>query len=271
MDREQRSQPNRNGLIEEIDERVFENENYRNREYKIKNCGDAIFNRDFFSLRYSSLVVSVGYRGRELGFVTSDGGEIRARGSSYVNATLVLDGLEVVHDVVYLVEDLARGLIPFDTDSVVKGTVGIFFVDVPIKVAACISYRHHARRIHHDGACTGTTLDALWVNTRTASPDHHPVPLPQPPLLVVARLLSPSEPLVASPEHSICGPMPISFGLSEENLGSTSFSSLPPYSPFYSWAVMELEEWLEEKRICVFSHYIGSPFLRFSKVLLAGE
>ncbi|XP_058206761.1 uncharacterized protein LOC131320179 isoform X2 [Rhododendron vialii] len=92
-----------------------------------------VFNRDFFSFRYSSLVVSVGYRGRELGFVTSDGGEIRARGSSYVNATLVLDGLEVVHDVVYLVEDLARGLIPFDTDSVVKGTVGIFFVDVPIK------------------------------------------------------------------------------------------------------------------------------------------
>ncbi|KAE9464443.1 hypothetical protein C3L33_03649, partial [Rhododendron williamsianum] len=88
-----------------------------------------VFNRDFFSLRYSSLVVSVGYRGRELGFVTSDGGEIKARGSSYVNATLVLDGLEVVHDVVYLVEDLARGLIPFDTDSVVKGTVGIFFVD----------------------------------------------------------------------------------------------------------------------------------------------
>jgi hypothetical protein len=90
-------------------------------------------NRDFFSLKYDSLVVSIGYRGRQLGVVTSDGGKIRARGSSYVNATLVLDGVAVVHDVVYLVEDLARGLIPFDTESEVKGTVGILFVDVPIK------------------------------------------------------------------------------------------------------------------------------------------
>lgn len=125
-----------------------------------------------------------------------------------------------------------------------------------LQVAACISYRRHARRIHHDGACTGMTLDALWVNTRTASPYHHPVPPLQPPLLVVARLLSPSEPPVASPEHSICGPMPVPGGLSEENQGGTSFSSLPPCS-FYSWVVMELEEWLEEKRICMFSHYIG--------------
>ncbi|KAA8523105.1 hypothetical protein F0562_009528 [Nyssa sinensis] len=40
-----------------------------------------VFNRDFFYLDYSSIVVSIGYRGRELGFVTSDGGHVRARGS----------------------------------------------------------------------------------------------------------------------------------------------------------------------------------------------
>ncbi|XP_059638114.1 uncharacterized protein LOC132280027 [Cornus florida] len=92
-----------------------------------------VFNRDFFSLNYSSLVVSIGYRGRELGFVTSNGGHLRARGSSYVNATLELNGFQVIHDVFYLLEDLARGSIPFDTHSKVKGTVGLFFIQVPIQ------------------------------------------------------------------------------------------------------------------------------------------
>ncbi|XAR53325.1 hypothetical protein NMG60_11021846 [Bertholletia excelsa] len=90
-------------------------------------------NRDFFSLNYSSLAVSIGYRGRELGVVTSNGGRIRPRGSSYVDATLVLDGFQVIHDVVYLIEDLARGSIPFDTQSEVKGWVKLFFLEVPIK------------------------------------------------------------------------------------------------------------------------------------------
>lgn len=66
---------------------------------------------------------------------------MRARGSSYVNATLVLDGLEVIHDVFYLLEDLARGLIPFDTDTEVEGTLGLFFFKIPIKAkASCEVY-----------------------------------------------------------------------------------------------------------------------------------
>ncbi|XP_047324458.1 uncharacterized protein LOC124927986 isoform X2 [Impatiens glandulifera] len=90
-------------------------------------------NRDLFSLDYSSLDVSIGYRGRQLGIVTSDGGHVKARASSYVNATLVLDGFEVIHDAFYLIEDLARGSIPFDSISEVKGTVGLFFLKIPIK------------------------------------------------------------------------------------------------------------------------------------------
>lgn len=58
---------------------------------------------------------------------------MRARGTSYVNDTLDLDGLQVIQDVFYLLEDLARGSIPFDTDSVVNGTVGLFFLNLPIK------------------------------------------------------------------------------------------------------------------------------------------
>ncbi|CAL5397051.1 unnamed protein product [Camellia sinensis] len=144
-----------------------------------------VLNRDFFSLDYSSVHVTIGYRGRELGFVTSNGGHVKARGSSYVNATLVLDGFEVIHDVVYLIADLARGTIPFDTDSEVNGTVEIFFIDVPIKATIscevfvntnnqtvirqnCLPqlvlghhHRDHPRHTHRDGACTGMTLGAL--------------------------------------------------------------------------------------------------------------
>ncbi|KAL5729283.1 hypothetical protein ACHQM5_002257 [Ranunculus cassubicifolius] len=90
-------------------------------------------NRDFFSFDYDSLVVSIGYRGRQLGFVKSDQGFLRARASSYVNATLVLDGIRVMSDVVYLIEDLCKGRIPFDTVTEVKGKVGLLFFDVPIK------------------------------------------------------------------------------------------------------------------------------------------
>lgn len=93
-----------------------------------------VHNRDFFSLDYNSLNVSVGYRGRELGLVTSNGGRLRARASSYVDATLELDGLEVIHDIFYLIEDLTEGLIPFDTDTSVNGQLGLFFFKVPLKV-----------------------------------------------------------------------------------------------------------------------------------------
>ncbi|KAL0017392.1 hypothetical protein SO802_004461 [Lithocarpus litseifolius] len=73
-------------------------------------------NRDLFSI--DSLNVSVGYRGREQG----------SRASSYVNATLDLNRLEVSHDVFYLLEDLAKGLIPFDTNTQVNGVLGFFFL-----------------------------------------------------------------------------------------------------------------------------------------------
>lgn len=90
-------------------------------------------NRDFFSLEYDSLVVSIGYRGEMFGFVKSDGGVMRARGSSYVNATVVLNGIRIISDVFYLIEDLAKGSIPFDTVTEVDGSVGLLFFDVPIK------------------------------------------------------------------------------------------------------------------------------------------
>lgn len=59
---------------------------------------------------------------------------MRARGSSYVNASLELNGLEVIHDVIYLIEDLIKGVIPFDTVTMVKGELGVLFFEIPLKV-----------------------------------------------------------------------------------------------------------------------------------------
>ncbi|MBA0703322.1 hypothetical protein Golax_015651, partial [Gossypium laxum] len=98
----------------------------------------SVRNRDFFSLDYEKLVVSVGYRGKELGVVNSEGGRVRARGRSYVNATLDLNGFEIVHDVIYLIEDWAKGVIPFDTTTKVNGVLGLCFLKIPLKAkVAC--------------------------------------------------------------------------------------------------------------------------------------
>ncbi|XP_011080841.1 uncharacterized protein LOC105164000 [Sesamum indicum] len=90
-------------------------------------------NKDFYSLDYDSLIVGIGYRGRRLGLMTSDGGHIRARGSSYLNSTLQLDAVEMLSDAILLLEDLARGSITFDTVSETSGKLRIFFFHVPLK------------------------------------------------------------------------------------------------------------------------------------------
>lgn len=94
-------------------------------------------NKDFYSLDYDSLRVAIGYRGDRLGFINSAGGQVRARGSSYVNATLRLDAVEVLSSAIFLIEDLARGSITFDTESEISGKLGLFFVDLPLKVIFC--------------------------------------------------------------------------------------------------------------------------------------
>ncbi|XWS17241.1 hypothetical protein CRYUN_Cryun33cG0051100 [Craigia yunnanensis] len=110
-------------------------------------------NRNFFSMDYEKLVVSVGYRGRELGVVSSEGGGVRARGSSYVNATLDLNGLEVVHDMIYLIADLAKGVIPFDTNTKVDGVLGLFQFKIPLKAkVSCEVYvnTNNQTTVHQD-------------------------------------------------------------------------------------------------------------------------
>ncbi|XVF86595.1 hypothetical protein PTKIN_Ptkin18bG0055100 [Pterospermum kingtungense] len=93
---------------------------------KVRNSG-------VYSMDFTSLDVAVGYRGKMLGHVTSEHGHVRALGSSYVEAMLDLNGIEVLSDVVYILEDLAKGTVPFDTVTAVAGSLGLFFFKFPLK------------------------------------------------------------------------------------------------------------------------------------------
>ncbi|KAH1066488.1 hypothetical protein J1N35_031475 [Gossypium stocksii] len=91
-------------------------------------------NSDVYSMDFTSLDVAVGYRGKMLGHVTWEQGHVKALGSSYVEAVLELNGVEVLSDVVYLLEDLAKGTVPFDTVTEVAGSLGLSFFKFPLKV-----------------------------------------------------------------------------------------------------------------------------------------
>ncbi|KAG0464967.1 hypothetical protein HPP92_019131 [Vanilla planifolia] len=92
-----------------------------------------IRNPDLFSIDYSSIHSSLFYRGEDLGSVTTLGGRIAARGVSYVDADLHLDGVRLLGDLFYLIGDVAKGSVPFDSVTEIKGRLRIFFFDVPIK------------------------------------------------------------------------------------------------------------------------------------------
>ncbi|EEE59744.1 hypothetical protein OsJ_12210 [Oryza sativa Japonica Group] len=97
-------------------------------------AGVRVRNPDLFALDYGRLDVDIGYRGAPLGRVTSGGGRVRARAVSYIDANLSLDGISVVEDAIYLLEDLARGSVPFDTVAEVEGHVHLFFLSIPVKI-----------------------------------------------------------------------------------------------------------------------------------------
>ncbi|XP_021774037.1 uncharacterized protein LOC110737991 [Chenopodium quinoa] len=90
-------------------------------------------NKAVYSMDYSSLDVAIGYRGKELGHVMSGGGHVRAKGSSYVDTRVEFTRVEVVRELIYLVEDLAKGFIQFDTVTQVDGSFGFAFFQVPLK------------------------------------------------------------------------------------------------------------------------------------------
>ncbi|KAJ7951797.1 Late embryogenesis abundant protein [Quillaja saponaria] len=90
-------------------------------------------NADVYSMYYQSVDVAVDYRGKRLGNMSSCHGNVRPRGSSYVDAELELYGIELLSDVVFFLEDLAKGTVPFDTVSLIKGHLGLLFFDFPLE------------------------------------------------------------------------------------------------------------------------------------------
>lgn len=97
-----------------------------------------VHNKDYYSLEYDSLDVGLGYRGRRIGVVESEGGYLPARHTAYVNSTLDLDGIEVLHDVVYLLKDLVSKELPLDTVAAFNGSVSVLFTKIPIEeVVSC--------------------------------------------------------------------------------------------------------------------------------------
>ncbi|KAJ4813004.1 hypothetical protein LUZ62_025570 [Rhynchospora pubera] len=90
-------------------------------------------NPDFFALDYRSVVSSVSYRGRYLGSVHSAGGRVAARAESNLQAELRLDSVKIVDQLVYLIEDLTKGSVPFDTVTEVEGSLGLIFAQIPVK------------------------------------------------------------------------------------------------------------------------------------------
>ncbi|KAJ4836684.1 hypothetical protein Tsubulata_043327 [Turnera subulata] len=90
-------------------------------------------NVDVYSMDLNTLDVAVKYRGKRLGHVTSGRGHVRAFASSYVEAELNLIGVRVLTDVVPLLEDLAKGSVPFDTVTEVSGRLGLLFFGFPLK------------------------------------------------------------------------------------------------------------------------------------------
>ncbi|KAG4978959.1 hypothetical protein HKD37_13G038663 [Glycine soja] len=92
-----------------------------------------VHNVDVYFMDFGAVNVAVAYRGKMLGHVTSRRMHVRARGSSYVDADVEFAGISVLPELVLLLEDVARGIVPFDTISHAKGQLGLLFFHFPIK------------------------------------------------------------------------------------------------------------------------------------------
>lgn len=91
-------------------------------------------NVDVYAMDYEALEVAVGYRGRRLGQATFQQGYVRALGSSYLDAEVEFNEVGVFSDVVLLLEDLAKGTVPFDTVTEVQGRLGFLVFQFPLQV-----------------------------------------------------------------------------------------------------------------------------------------
>lgn len=92
-----------------------------------------VYNADVYSMDFGAVNVAVAYRGKMLGHVKSKHVHVRARGSSYVDADVEFSGISVLPELVLLLEDVAKGIVPFETVSQARGQLGLLFFHFPMK------------------------------------------------------------------------------------------------------------------------------------------
>ncbi|KAF7843326.1 late embryogenesis abundant protein [Senna tora] len=124
-----------------------------------------VHNTDVYSMDYKSIDVAVGYRGKKLGHVRSAHGHVKAKGSSYVDAKLEFTGIRVLSDVVYFLEDLAKGTVPFDTVSEVEGHLGLLFFDFPMeaKISCEVLVNTANQTIAHEKCLHKVSVDSCTI------------------------------------------------------------------------------------------------------------
>lgn len=93
-----------------------------------------IYNRDFLPLDYDNITVDITYRGQPLGTKVAVGPRLESRGESYVDAWVRLDGIWVLQDTSFLLEDIAKGRIPLDTTTLMQGRIHLHSMDFPVEV-----------------------------------------------------------------------------------------------------------------------------------------
>jgi len=93
-----------------------------------------VTNKDYLGVYYDHVNVGIAYRGEKIGRVTSENSAyIPPRGTAYVDATLDIHGIQVLADVIYLLEDIARGHIPLQTVTDFDGYIRLFSLKVPLQ------------------------------------------------------------------------------------------------------------------------------------------
>lgn len=93
-----------------------------------------VTNRNYLGVYYDHVNVGISYRGEKIGRVTSErSAYIPPRGTTYVDATLDVHGIQVLADVFYLLEDIARGHIPLQTVTDFDGNIRLFSLKVPLQ------------------------------------------------------------------------------------------------------------------------------------------
>ncbi|KAH7298624.1 hypothetical protein KP509_25G051700 [Ceratopteris richardii] len=90
-------------------------------------------NPNYFRVTYETLNVSIFYQDDPIGQVESDGGDIRARSKSSMDATLKLTGYEIASNILSLIADIARHAVPLQTITTFDGHIDVFSFKIPLR------------------------------------------------------------------------------------------------------------------------------------------